>query len=74
MLPGLFEDCPKCFGVGIRVVSDSCPNCSGSGEIIEMNRSRLCPDCLGQTITERYVKCEKCGGSGHVQKAAISSI
>jgi molecular chaperone DnaJ len=65
-----FRDaCPDCTGTGAEE-KETCVNCKGLGQIIEIHRqqgmtmksARACPACMGRGFTAKK-KCESCKGS-----------
>ncbi|MCH8519835.1 MAG: J domain-containing protein [Nanoarchaeota archaeon] len=73
-------ECDSCKGTGGEGV-ETCSTCSGSGVVIEMQRTmlgamrtqRVCPTCNGSGKTIKH-KCSKCSGRGTVREKTTQTI
>ncbi len=78
-----YVPCQSCHGSGAKAGSEktTCPNCGGSGVVIQVQRTILgnmqtqtvCPNCAGEgTIIKD--KCPNCHGEGIVQSEEVIEI
>ena len=63
-----FGVCDKCGGVGIVKVTETCPDCGGSGKVT-ITTTETCPVCGGSGLVTSSYTCPTCGGSGQVLRS-----
>lgn len=78
-----YVPCDTCHGSGAKAGSEktTCPNCGGSGVVIQVQRTILgnmqtqttCPHCQGEGTVIKD-KCPDCRGEGIVQKEEVVEI
>lgn len=78
-----YVQCDECTGTGAKkgTTPKTCPNCGGSGEVRQNQRTPFgtfqstgpCPECngTGKIIEE---KCDKCHGNGKIRKNVTLSV